>query len=118
MNPPLPPQCADMTLACRWTFWNVDGSQPFMYILMAIAFSIFVGRLFMRIQVWRQGQGDLTLDHLAERTGRVMKYVFGQWKILKSRLPGIMHLAIFAGFGIFFIGTLLADVDQDVTLPL
>ncbi|HLY28136.1 MAG TPA: (Fe-S)-binding protein [Aggregatilineales bacterium] len=118
MNPPLPPQCADMTMACRWTYWNVDGSQPFMYAVMGIALAIFVGRLFMRVQAWRQGQNDLPLDHLAERVGRVVKYVFGQWKILQSRLPGIMHLAIFAGFGIFFIGTLLATVDQDITLPL
>src|SRR5260221_889437 len=118
MNPPLPPQCADMTNACRWTYWNVDGSQPWLYLVMAIAALIFAGRLYMRVQAWRQGSTDLPFDHVAERSGRVLKYVVGQWRILRDRVPGVMHLAIFAGFTIFFIGTALATLDADVTLPL
>src|SRR5258707_4639140 len=118
MNPPLPPQCADMTNACRWTYWNVDGSQLWLYLVMAIAVLIFAGRLYMRVQAWRQGSADLPFDHLAERSGRVLKYVVGQSRILRDRVPGVMHVAIFAGFTIFFIGTALATLDADVTLPL
>lgn len=117
-NPPLPPQCADMTVACRWTYWNVEGSQLFMYLLIAVSVLFFAGRLYLRIQAWRLGQGDLPFDYLPERIGRVVKYVFGQWRILRERIPGTMHLAIFAGFMIFFIGTALATIDADVTLPL
>ncbi|MEP7289439.1 MAG: (Fe-S)-binding protein [Chloroflexota bacterium] len=118
MFPQLPPQCADMTNACRWTYWNVEGTQPFMYALIAFAVLIFAGRLYLRIQAWRQGQGDLPLDHLAERIGRVIKYALGQWRILRDSIPGAMHLAIFSGFTIFFVGTVLATIDADVTLPL
>src|SRR5258708_7390502 len=115
---PRPSQCADMPFACRWTYWNVDGSQLFMYILIMVAVLLVAGRLYLRVQEWRQGQGDLPFDYLPERIGRVVKYVFGQWRMLRERIPGTMHLAIFAGFVIFFIGTALATLDADVTLPL
>src|SRR5258707_12016403 len=118
MSPQLPPQCQDMTIACRWTYWNVEGMQPIMYGLMAIAVAIFAGRLWMRVQAWRQGKGDLPFDYLPERVRRVLKYVVGQSRVLRDRIPGVMHLAIFAGFTIFFIGTVLATLDADVTLPL
>jgi Fe-S oxidoreductase len=118
MLPELPPQCANFSTACRWTYWNVEGSQALMYGLIAVSVLLFAGRLFMRIQAWRAGQGDLPFDHLPERIGRVMKYVFGQWKILYQKLPGLMHAMIFAGFCVFFIGTALATIDADVTLPL
>src|SRR5258708_34101664 len=118
MFPQLPPQCQDMTIACRWTYWNVEGMQPIMYGLMAIAVAIFAGRLWMRVQAWRQGKGDLPFEQLPERVRGVMKYVVEQSRVLRDRIPGVMHLAIFAGFTIFFIGTVLATIDADITLPL
>ncbi len=118
MFPELPPQCQNLTNACRWTYWNVEGMQGVMYALMAFAVLIFAGRLWMRIQAWRQGQGDLPFDHLGERIRRVLVYVMGQYRVLRDRIPGAMHLAIFTGFVIFFIGTTLATIDADISLPL
>jgi ferredoxin len=118
MFPELPPQCQDLSTACRWTYWNVNGMQGIMYALMAFAVLIFFGRLWLRVQAWRQGQGDLPFDHLGVRVGRVLKYVVAQYRVLRDRIPGTMHLAIFAGFTIFFVGTVLATIDADITLPL
>src|SRR5581483_12251396 len=118
MFPELPPQCENFSTACRWTYWNVQGTEGLMYALMALAVIVFAGRLWMRIQAWRQGQDDLPFDHLGERIRRVLVYVVAQYRILRDRIPGVMHLAIFAGFTIFFIGTTLATIDYDVTLPL
>lgn len=118
MFPELPPQCENFSTACRWTYWNVEGTQGLMYALMALAVVIFAGRLWMRVQAWRQGQGDLPFDYLGERIRRVLVYVVAQYGILRDRVPGVMHLAIFAGFTIFFIGTALATIDADITLPL
>jgi len=116
--PSLPPQCENFSTACRWTYWNVEGAAPLLYLLMAIAVIIFSVRLWRRVQTWRAGQGELPFDHLQARTGRVVKWVLGQYGVLRQRVPGAMHLAIFAGFVTFFIGTSLATLDYDVTLPL
>ncbi len=118
MFPELPPQCQNLSNACRWTYWNVEGMQGIMYALMAFAVLIFAGRLWLRVQAWRQGQGDLPFDHPGVRIGRVLKYVVVQYRVLRDRVPGTMHVAIFAGFMIFFTGTVLATIDADVTLPL
>jgi Fe-S oxidoreductase len=85
---------------------------------MLVAAIIFGVRLWQRVKLWRTGQGDLPFDHLQARVGRVLQWVFAQYGILRQRIPGAMHAAIFAGFIIFFLGTVLATIDYDVTLPL
>jgi Fe-S oxidoreductase len=108
----------DLTNACRWTYWNVDGAQPIMYGLILFAVMIFAGRLILRVQTWRKGQKDLPFDRPADRIGRLLTYAVGQYKVLWDSIPGVMHLAIYTGFTIFFIGTALATIDSDIALPL
>lgn len=114
----LPKACQDISKACRWTYWNLEGAAPALYLLMLFATLFFAGRLFMRFQAWQSGQGDLPFDRLPERFGRVVKWALLQYGVLQSRVSGTMHLLIFSGFTIFFIGTTLATIDADVTLPL
>ncbi|MHB8626105.1 MAG: heterodisulfide reductase-related iron-sulfur binding cluster [Aggregatilineales bacterium] len=118
LAPNLPPECQTLSIACRWTYWNVEGAAPFLYALMLLAVIIFGVRLWQRARLWRTGNGILAVDRIPDRAGRVLKWVFGQYGVLLQRTPGLMHLAIFAGFGIFFLGTVLATIDYDITLPL
>lgn len=112
--PDFPETCGSIDTPCRWTLWNVEGQDTYLYALMLVAVLLLLGRLWYRVQTWRKGQGDLTFDRPVERTARVMKYVLGQSKILKDRAPGIAHAMMFAGFTALFIGTALATVDYDV----
>jgi Fe-S oxidoreductase len=114
----LPQSCRNISQACRWTYWNLEGAAPFLYLLMFISVAFFAGRLFLRFQAWRRGQGELPFDRLPERFGRVIKWALLQYGVLRDQVPGFMHLLIFAGFTIFFIGTALATIDADVVLPL
>ncbi len=111
--PDFPESCGSLDTPCRWTLWNVEGHDMYLYALMGLAVFLLLGRLWFRVQTWRKGQGDLTFDRPIERTARVLKYVLGQSKILKDRAPGIAHAMMFAGFTALFIGTSLATVDHD-----
>jgi Fe-S oxidoreductase len=85
---------------------------------MFLATALFAGRLFLRLQAWRAGQGELSVDRLPERIARVIQWALLQYGVLRARVPGFMHLLIFTGFTVFFIGTTIATIDADVTLPL
>lgn len=113
-----PEVCKSLDTPCRWTMWNVEGQEMYLYLLMAVCALFLLGRLWIRIQTWRQGQGELQFDRPLERIGRVLKYVLAQSKILRDRMPGLMHAGMFFGFTALFIGTSLATIDQDIAYKL
>jgi Fe-S oxidoreductase/nitrate reductase gamma subunit len=103
----------------RDNFWNVPyWAQIFLYFTMAVAVLAMLLGIYWRIRVWRRGQPAVRFDHLGERLGRLTKYAIGQTKILSQRYPGWMHLGIFWGFVLLFMGTVLATLDADIWLPL
>ncbi|MCI0712975.1 MAG: 4Fe-4S dicluster domain-containing protein [Chloroflexi bacterium] len=110
-----PEICGSLDEPCRWTMWNVEGQELYLYSLMLLAVLLLVGRLWMRLNVWLKGQDELPFDHLPVRIGRVLKYALGQYRILRDRTGGIIHGGIFFGFTALFIGTALATIDQDIT---
>lgn len=113
-----PEACGSLDTPCRWTLWNVEGQDMYLYALMGLAVLLLLGRLWFRVQTWRKGQNDLAFDRPVERTARVLKYVLGQSKILKDRAPGVAHAMMFGGFTALFIGTALATIDQDIAYKI
>ncbi len=103
----------------RDNFWNVpDWAQVFLYFSMAVAVLAMLLGIYGRIRIWRKGRPAFRFDHLDERFRRLLKYGVAQVKILNQRYPGLMHLGIFWGFVLLFIGTALATLDVDVWEPL
>ena len=108
-----------METPIRDTFWNVPRAwQVILYLSMAAATAYLVYRLIQHILLWRRGQPELRTDRLAARLLRLMRYAVAQVGVARERYPALMHLAIFWGFVVLFIGTALATVDYDITLPL
>lgn len=103
----------------RDNFWNIPHwAQIFLYFTMAIATLAMALGVYWRIQMWRKGQPSGRFDRLGERFNRLVKYAIAQVKILSQRYPGLMHLGIFWGFILLFIGTALATLDADVWEPI
>jgi Fe-S oxidoreductase/nitrate reductase gamma subunit len=103
----------------RDNFWNVPHwAQVFLYFSMAVAVLAMLLGIVGRIRIWRKGQPASRFDHLDERFRRLFTYGVAQVKILSQRYPGLMHLGIFWGFVLLFIGTALATLDVDVWEPL
>lgn len=103
----------------RDTFLNIPTwIQVLLYITAAIAIGVFVYGYWRRVRQWRQGQPATRTDHPGERIKRVLLYALGQLRVLAQRYAGIMHLGLFWGFILLFLGTVLATIDYDVTLFL
>ena len=103
----------------RPTFWNVpEWAQIALYVSAGVATAILIGKLYLRFLMWRKGQSRPGFDHLPQRFERLIRYAFLQTRVQRERYAGSMHNAIFSGFVILFIGTVLATIDFDVTLLL
>ena len=103
----------------RDTFWNVPGwAQVFLYVGGVVAVAIFAYGFWQRVQLWRAGLPEDRFDHIPERLTLVAKHALGQARVLSQAYPGVMHATMFWGFLALFMGTVLATVDYDITLPL
>src|SRR5437899_10801166 len=103
----------------RDTFWNVPGwAQIALYVGGALAIAIFAYGMWQRVSLWRRGLPEDRLDRIPERVGLVLTQALGQVRTLSQAYPGVMHAIMFWGFLALFMGTVLATIDWDITLPL
>jgi Fe-S oxidoreductase/nitrate reductase gamma subunit len=102
----------------RDTFWNVPGwAQVALYVGAVVAVTVFVYGLAQRVRLWRGGRPEHRFDRIPERLVLVLKHALGQARTLSQAYPGVMHAMVFWGFLALFIGTVLATIDYDITLP-
>ena len=100
----------------RETFWNIPHwAEIAQYCLAFLTIFVFAYGVYRRIKTWRQGQLEKRTDHLGKRLLAVIEHGFAQIRLAQDPFAGIMHLAIFWGMAILFLGTVLATVDWDVT---
>jgi hypothetical protein len=103
----------------RDTFWNVPmWAQIALYAGAAVAVAVFAYGLAQRVALWRRGGPEPRLDRVGERLRLVAVHALGQARTLSQAYPGIMHATMFWGFLALFMGTVLATIDYDITLPL
>jgi Fe-S oxidoreductase/nitrate reductase gamma subunit len=103
----------------RDTFWNIPvWAQLVLYIAACAAIAVFAYGMWQRIGLWRAGKPEHRFDHLPQRVALVARHALGQARTLTQAYPGIMHAIMFWGFLALFLGTVLATIDYDITLPL
>src|SRR4051812_9794095 len=74
--------------------------------------------MWQRVQLWRAGRPEHRLDNIPQRVKLVARHALGQVRTLSQAYPGVMHATMFWGFLALFMGTVLATIDYDITLPL
>ncbi|MBI4245817.1 MAG: 4Fe-4S dicluster domain-containing protein [Candidatus Rokubacteria bacterium] len=103
----------------RDTFWNVPvWAQLLLYAGAVVALAVFAYGLGQRVRLWRAGGPERRCDRIPERVKLVALHALGQARTLSQAYPGVMHATMFWGFLALFMGTVLATIDYDVTLPL
>jgi Fe-S oxidoreductase len=78
-------------------------------LILATALTFFGRSVLRLIGYLRTGKKENRFDRVGERLGRVAKIAFGQTKLLREPLAGILHFCIFWGFVI-----LLAAVVESI----
>ena len=99
----------------RPIYWNVEYIEPFMIPAGVLLIAAIAYGLYRKFQEWKSlGQPDLRWDRPMERLARVFKSGLGQKRIATHAYSGTMHLLIFWGFVLLFIGTCLVAVERDI----
>ena len=105
----------------REIYWNIAGYIPFiqtiLYLLAISSIVVMSYGIWRDVRRWRRGRPTRRDDRLMARLGDFLQQIFGQKKVLRDRIPGIMHTMIFYGFLALFIGTDIIAAEESFTIP-
>ena len=85
-----------------------------MYVVVSGFAAAFIYGIYRRLRTYFTGSPPPKFDHTIERITRAVINAFAQRKVLKKSYPGIMHLFIYSGIVVLFIGTTLVSQNVDV----
>lgn len=105
----------------REIFWNIgEGVRILVYSLALVSILVLFYGIARRVKMWKIGK-RVPLNFGFNLGKRISYYVVNgifHGKILKEKYPGFMHLFIFFGFLLLFIGTALIAIEDDIFKPL
>ncbi len=111
----------DTIVPVREIYWNIQGHIPYIQTLMYVLAIASIGTLsygiWRDVRRWRAGRPTRRDTHLGARLSEFLQQVFGQKRVLRDRVPGMMHTMIFYGFLALFIGTDIIAMEEDFTIP-
>lgn len=97
-----------------------------MYVLLVVSLAIFGYGFWRRIRIWRRGRRPRQIETAAAEgqppagiagdilaaAGRVLREVVAQQRIARVPAAWLSHVAIFYGFIVLFIGTVLVAIEH------
>lgn len=75
-----------------------QGNKILLAVIIGLGSAIFALRVIMILRIIAAGRSDNRLDHFWHRLTQAFIYTFGQSKVLRNRVTGLAHLALFYGF--------------------
>ncbi len=99
-------------------FAMVEDLEPIVYIISAITVIVLLYSLYKAYKRWTYGGERIEIGPIGLRLRNLVKYALFQWKVLRHRFPGLMHLLIFGGMLWLLIATSLRAIDDHVTTIL
>jgi len=85
-----------------------------MYGVLSVFAVIFLFGVYMRLRVYFKGTPAPKLELSIGRIARTLTDAFAQRKVLKKPYAGAMHLLLYSGMVVLFIGTTLVALNVDV----
>ena len=109
----------DQVIPVREIYWNLPHwIELFLYVTAIAAIAVMFFKIYQDVLLWRKGHGVVRGTNFASRLWNTTTEIFGQKRVLKDRVPGIMHTFIFYGFLALFIGTDIIAAEADFTIPI
>lgn len=100
----------------RPTFWNVPHwAEILQYVLGGVALVIFACGVYGHVKKWRLGRQEAISVFTLKRLQSFIPFALFQLRLSSDPFAFVMHLTIFWGMVVLFLGTILATVDWDVT---
>src|SRR5438874_2319420 len=100
--------------------WNVSElALAAMYALVAFQALVLAYAFTRRYVTWRSGRPFGPIDRLGERVRQVLSVALLHRRLIRRGYvyAGVMHLFIFYGFVVLFIGTIIVMLEADIVRP-
>src|ERR1700720_720644 len=100
--------------------WNVsEVAFAMMYVLVALQAVLLAYGGTRRYLMWRGGRPHGPIDRIGERLRHALAVAFLHRRLIRpgQLYSGLMHLFIFWGFIVLFIGTLIVLLEADIVRP-
>jgi len=101
----------------RPIFWNIREHYRWaeygQYVLGGLVFLAFLWGTWQHVRKWRLGRPESAPGAIAERLKAFAKFALLQGRLAGDRYALAMHLAIFFGMAVLFLGTAVATIDFD-----
>ena len=107
-------------LPTREIAWNAgEIGVAAMYLLMIVQGLVLAYVGTRRYLIWRSGRPYGPLGHVGARLRKMLGVVFLHQRLIRPGYvyAGVMHLFIFWGFLMLFIGTLIVLLEADIMRP-
>jgi Fe-S oxidoreductase len=106
----------------RPLFYNIHDHYPWAeagtYVAAVVVIGLFAHGVWRHVRNWRLGGPEPVTGGWVARLPAFVRFGLLQGRLASDRYALGMHLAIFLGMAVLFLGTVLATVDQDITYLL
>jgi len=102
----------------REAFWNIGDVRGLVHLLMIIPLSALMYGLFRHFRLWCLGNKIETIAHPLKRVLSLLTYAFAHRRTLRDRYAGLMHIFIFGGFLLLFLGTVVIFFEDTFGMKL
>ncbi|MEX1208039.1 MAG: heterodisulfide reductase-related iron-sulfur binding cluster [Acidimicrobiia bacterium] len=96
----------------RVVFGNIPGPVIVLfYVASTIFVALFAYFFAVRAKNWMRGADEKRVDRWWQRI-RALERGLSQRSVFEDRAAGLMHLAIYSGFIVLFLGTVTLEIDH------
>src|SRR5262245_55764826 len=89
----------------------MTAAQGLFIILTLISFGFFGFTVYRLAKIFRLTKKEFRFDKIGERTVNTLMVAFGQTKMMKRPLAGILHAFVWWGFLVITIGSIEMMID-------
>jgi Fe-S oxidoreductase/nitrate reductase gamma subunit len=106
-----------MLTPTREIYWNIPG-HLLVYAAFLAAVIVFVYGVYRRIRLWRLGRPEARFDQIGKRLLHMIRDGLAQAAVLREKVPGLAHMALYSGLIILTIGTFLVLLQADFKIRI
>jgi Fe-S oxidoreductase/nitrate reductase gamma subunit len=97
----------------RTIFFHISTiGQVIFYLLAALALGVCFYGFYRRWKLWRQGRPIAPVKDWPDRIKTVLDQAIAHRRVRRRKYAGSMHMLIFFGMGVLFIGTCIVAVEH------
>lgn len=102
----------------RVPYWNIGSERFLIFPLAILALAALVYAFRAHYRMWHIGQKEDRSDRPLERLKGLLLYGLANGRVVRDPYAGIMHVLLYGGMAVLFIGTVMDSVEYYLHLTL